>query len=100
MLFVDTSIIHHSAAGVFILCKIWYLLIYSLLFKFSSELGLKYLTNTFFGLVMTIWLIINEILSILENISRMGCELPVFLKKLLSELKKDIDDTHSTGQSR
>lgn len=29
MLFVDTSIIHHSAAGVFILCKIWYLLIYS-----------------------------------------------------------------------
>ena len=71
-----------------------------LLFKFSSELGLKYSTNTFFGLVVTIWLIINEILSILENINRMGCELPNFLSKLLSELKKDIDDTHSTGQSR
>ena len=71
-----------------------------LLFKFSSELGLKYSTNTFFGLVVTIWLIINEILSILENISRMGCELPNFLSKLLSELKKDIDDTHSPGQSR
>jgi len=29
MLFVGTSMIHHSAAGVFILCNIWYLLIYS-----------------------------------------------------------------------
>ena len=30
MLFVGTSIIHHSAVGVFSLCNIWYLLIYSL----------------------------------------------------------------------
>lgn len=49
-----------------------------LLFRFANELGLKYSSNTFFGLLVTIWLIINEILSILENIGRMGCELPNF----------------------
>lgn len=63
-----------------------------LLFRFANELGLKYSSNTFFGLLVTIWFIINEILSILENIGRMGCELPNFLKKLLIELKKNIDD--------
>ncbi len=30
MLFVGTSIIHHSTEGIFILCNIWDLLIYSL----------------------------------------------------------------------
>ena len=29
MLFVGTSIIHHSTEGIFILCNIWDLLIYS-----------------------------------------------------------------------
>lgn len=33
MLFVGTSIIHHSTEGIFILCNIWDLLIYSSLFK-------------------------------------------------------------------
>ncbi len=63
-----------------------------LLFKFTNELGLEYTSNTFFGLVVTIWFVINEILSILENIGRMGCELPNFLKNILIEIKKDIDD--------
>ena len=30
MLFVGTSIIHHSTEGIFILCNIWDLLIYSI----------------------------------------------------------------------
>lgn len=63
-----------------------------LIFKFANELGLKYTSNTFFGLVVTIWFVINEILSILENAGRMGCELPDFLKKILTELKKDINN--------
>ena len=39
------------------------------------------------------WFIINELLSILENVGRMGTELPEFLKRVLSELKNDLDDT-------
>jgi len=44
-----------------------------------------------FGLLITIWLIINELLSILENAGRMGVTLPLFLLKLLAELKDSID---------
>ena len=37
MLFVGTSIIHHSTEGIFILCNIWDLLIYSLQFKREAD---------------------------------------------------------------
>jgi phage-related holin len=44
-----------------------------------------------FGLMVTIWLIINELLSILENAVRMGAKLPSILKKVLAELQSNID---------
>lgn len=62
-----------------------------LIFKFAEEIHLKFNSNTMFGLLITIWLIINELLSILENAGRMGVSLPPFLVKLLSELKNNID---------
>ena len=64
-----------------------------LIFKFAKEIGLEFGSNTIFGLLVTIWFIINELLSILENVGRMGTELPEFLKRVLSELKNDLDDT-------
>lgn len=38
------------------------------------------------AIIVIIWLIINELLSILENLSQIGVPLPVFLKKLLERL--------------
>lgn len=61
-----------------------------LIYKFAQELGIKYESQTYFGLLVTIWFVINEFISILENAGRMGAELPEFLKKTLSELKKDL----------
>ena len=60
--------------------------------SFAKEIGLKYDSNTFFGLLVTIWFIINEIISILENIGRMGTVLPDFLKNVLAELKENINN--------
>lgn len=62
------------------------------LYKFAQELGLKYESQTYFALLVAIWFVINEAISVLENAGRMGVELPQFLKKTLSELKKDLDD--------
>ncbi len=60
---------------------------------FSSEMTmLDFGSNTIFGLLVTVWFIINELISILENVGRMGAELPDFLKKALSELKNSIED--------
>lgn len=53
--------------------------------------GLKQI-NTSIGdlsiiaIIVIIWLIINELLSILENLSQIGVPLPTFLKKLLERL--------------
>lgn len=38
------------------------------------------------AIIVIIWLIINELLSILENLSEIGVPLPTFLKKLLERL--------------
>lgn len=56
------------------------------------KMGIEYQVKTLFGFLVTIWFIINELLSILENAGRMGAMLPKFLKNMLSELKKDIDE--------
>lgn len=63
-----------------------------LIFKFTKEIGLEFDSDTIFGLLVTVWFIINELISILENVGRMGTELPDFLKKVLSELKNDLED--------
>ena len=41
-----------------------------------------------FGLLVTIWLILNECISILENISDIGVPLPGFLVAMINKLKK------------
>lgn len=63
-----------------------------LIYKFAAELNLPYQSNTIFGLLVGIWFVINEIISILENAGRLGTELPDFIKNVLTELKKDIDN--------
>jgi len=40
------------------------------------------------GLVVTCWLIINELISILENVSRQGGPVPPFLAGLLKHLRE------------
>ena len=42
---------------------------------------------------MTIWLVLNECISILENISEIGVPLPAFLMKLIEKLKKTVENT-------
>ena len=39
-------------------------------------------------MVVTIWLLLNECISILENISEIGVPLPPFLVSLIQKLKK------------
>ena len=43
--------------------------------------------NMWFGLLVAVWLIVNEMISILENLDRMGVPIPEFLRKILSKLK-------------
>ena len=57
-----------------------------------EQIGVNFEVKMFFGLIVTIWLIINELLSILENLSRMGVPVPKWLTKITNKLKVTVDD--------
>lgn len=43
------------------------------------------------GLIVCVWLIINELISILENLSELGTPIPQFLVKIVHRLKDSVD---------
>ena len=47
--------------------------------------------SVFFAVLVAVWLIINELISTLENLSRMGVPIPNFLKKIINKLKMTVD---------
>ena len=50
----------------------------------------------YIGLIVTIWLIVNELISILENLAVIGVPLPKWLTKIIGKLKISIDKTVDT----
>ena len=59
-------------------------IIVSALSKINLEVGTVY----YFGMLVTVWLILNELISILENLDEIGVPMPVFLKKTALRLAK------------
>ena len=53
--------------------------------------GIDLHIELFCGLLVTVWLIINELISILENVAALGGPVPVFLAKLLARLKNTVE---------
>lgn len=43
------------------------------------------------GMIVTVWFIINELISILENLSEIGIPLPKFLVAIVKRLKTTVD---------
>lgn len=79
--------------------KICYLLIVAVgmaLDYLISLLGARFgvqLDNTYFvGLLVIVWLIINELISILENCDEMGLPVPAFIGALLRRLKRHTEE--------
>lgn len=53
------------------------------------ELTLPFLVAT----VVAVWLVVNEIISILENMQDIGVTIPPFLLPLMKNIKKKTEDT-------
>lgn len=62
-----------------------------LIINVCDSIGIKVPTVTFFGLLVAIWLIVNEIISILENLTRIGTPMPPFLVKIVSTFKVAVE---------
>lgn len=56
-----------------------------------SQIGIKSGMPNLFGLMVIIWLIINELISILENLGEIGVPMPDFLVKAVKNLKGRVE---------
>lgn len=57
----------------------------------SGTLGFTMPASAFFGLLVAVWYLLNELLSIIENAGRMGAAVPEWLLKYIAVLKDKID---------
>ena len=58
----------------------------------SSSLGYNLGLKPFFALLCIVWLIINECISVLENLNEMGIPMPAFLVKVAKRLKNSVEE--------
>ena len=61
----------------------------------SGYLNITMPVTTFFGLLVAVWYLLNELLSIIENAGRMGGPVPDWLCKYISILKNKIEHTEN-----
>lgn len=95
-----------SRTGILgILKKVGYLMIVAvgmvidyLLSLAGGAAGLDLSGKFFVALVVVIWLIINECLSILENSAKMGLPVPGFVTPILERLKSQTEDKVNPGE--
>ena len=62
------------------------------------QIGVNIQINYCFGMIITIWLIINELISILENLGELNIPLPKFLVDMIKSLKSKVEDKAENGK--
>jgi len=63
------------------------------LLKYSSgTIGITLPFTFLVACIVAVWLICNELISILENINDIGVELPPFLQKLVKNIKSQVEE--------
>lgn len=70
-----------------------------LIYSGLKSVGVNFDSSFYFGMMTTIWLIINECISILENLDELGVPLPVWLIKGLRRIKTSIDSKNSENKN-
>ncbi len=53
-------------------------------------------SSYYFGLIVSVWLIINELISILENLAGLGTPIPKFLVNIVRRLKNTVENKTNT----
>lgn len=64
-----------------------------LLYIGGSQIGIDMHESAYFGTLVSIWLIINECISIVENLSEIGVPMPGFLGRILQRVQDKVDKT-------
>ena len=62
-----------------------------LIYSGLRQVGITLNFGFCFGLIVTIWLIINELISILENLDALHVPMPGFLSKIIKHLQTAVE---------
>jgi len=65
----------------------------------AAALGWEWAPEFLVSSVVIVWLIINELLSILENVEAIGVPVPAFLRKLLGRLQVSTEAKADTEEA-
>lgn len=65
-----------------------------------DSVGIDYKLPFLFAAIVMIWLIINELISILENVAAIGGPKPPFISKLLTKLKNTVEEKADIGEEK
>lgn len=65
----------------------------------ASGMGIEVSAKALFALLVAVWYILNELLSIVENVGRMGVDIPEWLRKYIAILKDAVDHKNDTEKS-
>lgn len=64
----------------------------------AAVMGIAVSAKAFFAILVAVWYILNELLSIIENAGRMGAQVPEWLCRYIAVLKETID--HKTDADK
>ncbi len=65
-----------------------------------NTLGLPLVFPNIIASIVAVWITINEILSIIENIDDIGLKIPPFLKPILQRMQRETEDKISIEDSK
>ncbi len=65
----------------------------------AAKAGINAVGVHFVGLLVAIWLILNECISILENVSALGVPIPAFLQTIIERLRQTTETEAEEGGS-
>lgn len=66
--------------------------------RVTAEIGVAVTLKAFFGLLVAVWYLLNELLSIAENSGRMGAPVPTWLTRYIAVLQKKVNSQINTGE--
>lgn len=63
----------------------------------ADQMGLNWKLDFLIASIVVIWLVINELISILENVAALGAPVPGFLQSLIKRLKVSVEEKIPAG---
>lgn len=95
---------YKSIRGIFKKVSMWLLVVVGaiideMLLYASTTIGWKSPVTFLIACIVAMWLICNEIISILENIQDMGIKIPAFLQPLVRHIRSQVEQQINSSDS-